>query len=123
MSGRVIEVMAWHPLVPGSDSHVGMIRTGPPDLMLIKRDEWDWQDEALCAEVGGRLFFPERGESAGDAKRVCKLCPVRAECLSFAVTEGIRWGVWGGMDEDERAELGPQHLDFRPARARNGLAA
>lgn len=120
MNIRAIGVMAWHPLIPGSDSHVGMIHAGPPDLALVNPDEWAWQDRALCAEVGNRLFFPECGESAEDAKRVCKLCDVRAECLRFAVSEGIPWGVWGGLDEDERADLGPQHLDFRPAA---GIAA
>jgi WhiB family redox-sensing transcriptional regulator len=122
MSARVIEVMAWHPLVPGSESHVGMIPSGPPDLALINPGDWEWQDKALCQEVGTRLFFPERGETAEDAKRVCASCRVRRECLAFAVREGIPWGVWGGLDEAERAALGPQHLDFRPAH-RKELAA
>lgn len=119
-SVRVIEVMTWHPLSPGSDRHLDRIdaQPGAPDLSLINPDEWDWQDRGLCAEVGGRLFFPEDGQSAQEAKQVCGLCPVRAECLAFAVRHGVKYGVWGGLDERERAGLGPQHYDFRPQEKR-----
>jgi WhiB family transcriptional regulator, redox-sensing transcriptional regulator len=125
MKPRVIEIMAWHPQVPGSDRHADRIdaQTGAPDLSLINPDEWEWQDRGLCAEVGVRLFFPERGETAEDAKRVCAMCEVRAQCLDFAVSNGIADGVWGGLDEDERRLLGPMHYDFRPARGREDLAA
>lgn len=123
MSPRAIEVMAWHPEIPGSDRHVGRIHAASaPDLALINPDEWEWQDRALCAEIGGDPFFPELGETAEDAKRVCRRCEVRAQCLDFAVREGIAFGVYGGMDERERRTLGPQHLDFRPASGRE-LAA
>lgn len=98
---------------------VSSLRTAaaPPaiDLLLVKPGELDWQDRALCAEVDSALFFPEKGETGTAAKRICRSCEVRAECLAFAVDNGIAYGVWGGMDERERRSLGPQHLDFRPA--------
>lgn len=129
MNRRVVEVMAWHPEVPGSDRHAGAIRAARPggsplpDLSLADPGEWDWQDRALCAETDPAAFFPELGEDATAAKRVCMSCEVREQCLDFAVGNGIAYGVYGGMDERERRALGTQHLDFRPARGREELAA
>jgi WhiB family transcriptional regulator, redox-sensing transcriptional regulator len=122
---RALQVMAWHPEVPGSDRHAGRIdAASAPDLALVNPDEWGWQDRALCAETDPGAFFPEKGGRAAEAaKRVCASCEVRAECLDFAVSNGIAFGVYGGMDERERRELGPQYLDFRPAPGREGLAA
>ena len=94
-----------------------------PDLALVNPDEWAWQDRALCAETDPALFHPELGETAEAARRVCRSCEVREQCLDFAVRNGIAFGVYGGMDERERRELGPQHLDFRPAPGREGMAA
>lgn len=67
-----------------------------------------WQDLALCAEVDPELFFPDKGESSRPAKRVCAGCEVRAECLQYALDHGERFGVWGGLSERERRELGRQ---------------
>jgi len=44
-------------------------------------------------------------EARTTAKRVCAECPVKLECLEYAVTNGIKDGVWGGLDEKERKEL------------------
>ena len=71
-----------------------------------------WRLEALCARVDPELFFPEKGESPKGAKVVCEHCPVRAECLRWAVSNNIRWGVWGGLTTQQR-----QHL-VRVARSR-----
>ncbi len=64
-----------------------------------------WRDEALCREVDAELFFPERGGSVREAKRVCASCPVRAECLDWAITHDQRYGVWGGLTPNERMQL------------------
>lgn len=64
-----------------------------------------WQDQALCAEVDTDLFFPEDGGSVKAPKRVCRGCPVRAECLEYALGTGQRHGVWGGLSEHERRVL------------------
>lgn len=125
---RAVEVMARRPEVPGSDRHVGGIRAArpgaaaAPDLSLINPDEWAWQDRALCAETDPAAFFPKPPATTETAKRVCRACEVRAQCLDFAVRNGIPFGVYGGLDERERRALGPQHLDF-PAAKRKGLAA
>ena len=58
-------------------------------------------EDASCSQVDPDLFFPEQG-SAADAARACKICadcPVQRQCLEFAVKTGTRWGVWGGVTE------------------------
>jgi WhiB family transcriptional regulator, redox-sensing transcriptional regulator len=66
--------------------------------------ELAWQERALCAEVGpgGDWWFPEKGGSTREAKRVCWSCEVRAECLSYALETGQGFGIWGGLSERER---------------------
>ncbi len=64
-----------------------------------------WRLEALCAETDPEAFFPEKGGSTRDAKRVCSGCTVRAECLEFALANDERFGIWGGLSERERRRL------------------
>ena len=47
--------------------------------------EQSWQDRALCAQTDPEAFFPEKGGSTREAKRVCRSCEVRAECLEYAL--------------------------------------
>ncbi len=51
------------------------------------------------------LFFPERGASTREAKEVCRGCVVREECLDYAITNGEKFGIWGGMSERERRRV------------------
>lgn len=78
-----------------------------PLAALLPRDPdaLAWQDQALCAQVGGDAWFPDMGESNAEAKRVCRACPVRGECLEYALANGEQWGVWGGMSEQQRSRL------------------
>jgi WhiB family transcriptional regulator, redox-sensing transcriptional regulator len=57
----------------------------------------DWRRSALCAQTDPELFFPEKGGTCDDAKRVCRRCPVREECLDYALSAGENFGVWGGL--------------------------
>jgi WhiB family redox-sensing transcriptional regulator len=50
------------------------------------------------------LFFPERGASTREAKAVCAGCPVRVECLDYALGNSIKYGIWGGLSEHQRRE-------------------
>jgi WhiB family redox-sensing transcriptional regulator len=63
----------------------------------------DWRDRALCLGMDPELWFPVTGPSPR-AKRVCVACPVRAECLAFALAIGAA-GIWGGLTEKERRAL------------------
>jgi WhiB family redox-sensing transcriptional regulator len=64
-----------------------------------------WQDRALCPQTDPESFFPEKGGSTREAKRVCRSCEVKAECLDYALANDERFGVWGGMSERERRRV------------------
>jgi WhiB family transcriptional regulator, redox-sensing transcriptional regulator len=60
--------------------------------------------------MAAQLFFGPDGErmqqrESREAKAVvvCALCPVRAPCLDYALENSIRHGIWGGLNEEERA--------------------
>lgn len=64
-----------------------------------------WMAEGVCAQADPEAFFPERGHSATDAKKLCMSCPVRGRCLDYALSNHERFGVWGGLSEHERSQL------------------
>ena len=64
-----------------------------------------WQADALCAETDPEAFFPEKGGSTRDAKRICESCEVREQCLEYALQNDERFGIWGGLSERERRKL------------------
>ncbi len=64
-----------------------------------------WQERALCAQTDPEAFFPEKGGSTREAKRVCLTCDVQAECLEYALGHDERFGIWGGLSERERRKL------------------
>jgi WhiB family transcriptional regulator, redox-sensing transcriptional regulator len=68
-------------------------------------DDQGWQDRALCAQTDPESFFPEKGGSTREAKRVCRSCEVKGECLDYALENDERFGIWGGMSERERRRL------------------
>jgi WhiB family redox-sensing transcriptional regulator len=78
---------------------------GVTGAVLDEGDHPDWQDRALCAETDPEAFFPEKGGSTREAKRICSGCEVRAECLEYALAHDERFGIWGGLSERERRRL------------------
>ena len=68
-------------------------------------DDLTWQERALCAQTDPEAFFPEKGGSTREAKKVCRSCEVRNECLEYALAHDERFGIWGGMSERERRRL------------------
>jgi WhiB family redox-sensing transcriptional regulator len=73
-----------------------------PDPIIL---EENWQDDANCLGVDPDLFFPERGASTREAKEVCRGCVVREQCLEFALQNGEKFGIWGGLSERERRRI------------------
>jgi WhiB family redox-sensing transcriptional regulator len=67
----------------------------------------DWQPESLCAPIANTYvrdndyFFSGNPDDTIIAKRICSQCPVRAECLQYALEHRKLDGVWGGRDERE----------------------
>jgi WhiB family redox-sensing transcriptional regulator len=63
----------------------------------------DWRDEAACLGRNPDSFYPERSHTeAARAKAICKGCPVREDCLTEAIINNERFGIWGGMDTQQR---------------------
>lgn len=85
-----------HPTVPGNDAFVALL--GEPDVQ-------EWQERALCAQTDPEAFFPEKGGSTREAKRICASCEVRSECLEYALAHDERFGIWGGLSERERRRI------------------
>ena len=77
------------------------------ELYLLEDDgdENSWQERALCAQTDPEAFFPEKGGSTREAKRVCLTCDVRGSCLEYALGNDERFGIWGGLSERERRKL------------------
>lgn len=78
-----------------------------------------WQVTGLCRGNHSYLFFPpstverkeERERREQKAKAICQVCPVKQECLEFALEIREPYGIWGGLTETERR----QHLARRSA--------
>lgn len=71
-----------------------------------------WMEQGSCRGYSPDTFFPSDGVGVIRTQRICAACPVRAECLEYALVNHIEHGVWGGTSERER-------LRIRRARARN----
>ncbi|WP_349828702.1 WhiB family transcriptional regulator [Brevibacterium litoralis] len=96
-------VPTWNPETPAADdqavSPLSLLLGGTPDGLLA------WQDQALCAQTDPEAFFPEKGGSTREAKKVCASCEVRSECLDYALDNDERFGIWGGLSERERRKI------------------
>lgn len=68
-------------------------------------DPGRWVDDAACKDVDTDVFFPDRGGKAGPAKLMCYACAAKAECLDYALTNNIKYGIWGGVGEGSRRKM------------------
>lgn len=92
------------------------------ELFSTVIDEGDWRDDAACANHPelDELFFPYvNNEGRGlvmynEGKKICESCPVREECLRFALETNQRYGLWGGHSPTERKILKSEGLDDAP---------
>ena len=80
-----------HPTTAGLQALVGLIP--------------EWMSEAACAQIDSDPWFPEKGGSTREVKKICAACPVQTQCLKYALDHDERFGVWGGMSERERRRL------------------
>jgi WhiB family redox-sensing transcriptional regulator len=83
----------------GEDHNVEIVE------LLSGMEDRGWQARSNCMGVDPDLFFPERGASTREAKEVCRGCVVRDDCLEYALDNGEKFGIWGGMSERERRRL------------------
>jgi WhiB family redox-sensing transcriptional regulator len=81
----------------------------------VATDRWEygWQWQAACrGEEAGLFFAPNHYETKNQkdarehrAKSICAGCPVRIDCLEYAVRIREPHGIWGGLNELERRHL------------------
>lgn len=57
--------------------------------------------QGICSDPDGPDFFSPLAEDVRRAKNLCALCPVRFECLQYALSVPETYGVWGGADQWE----------------------
>lgn len=65
----------------------------------------DWMERAKCADAEPETFYPEKGQPADTAKAICAMCPVTKECLEYALANGEKFGVFGGLSPRERQQV------------------
>jgi WhiB family transcriptional regulator, redox-sensing transcriptional regulator len=103
----------YRPSVP-EDWFIDPVKLGMPGLRpnypgpnVVEDDDnpLSWQTDALCAQTDPEAFFPEKGGSTRDAKKICTTCEVKAQCLDYALANDERFGIWGGLSERERRRL------------------
>lgn len=97
-----------HPGGVPDDWFIDPVRLGVPGVRHAVTDDGNalaWQSDALCAQTDPEAFFPEKGGSTRDAKKICATCEVRAQCLEYALANDERFGIWGGLSERERRKL------------------
>lgn len=67
----------------------------------------DWMTDGLCKDNHDPWFDAHPAEEL-QAKKICERCPVREECLDYALDKGIWIGVFGGLNPDERKKHAKQ---------------
>jgi WhiB family redox-sensing transcriptional regulator len=79
-----------------------------------------WVDHAICSTTDPELFFPSSGDAAPQAKRICQVCPVRKQCLDYALKYHEPVGIWGGLSPRERMDFRRGKLKFCEHGGRRG---
>jgi WhiB family redox-sensing transcriptional regulator len=82
--------------------------------LALGNADYSWRVNAICRDTDPELFFPvgTTGQALlqiAKAKGVCCQCPVKVECLDFAIDTNQDTGIWGGLSEDERRNLRRQN--------------
>jgi WhiB family redox-sensing transcriptional regulator len=98
---------------PGTRPWEWVIYNMPDTAAATRRSAWglesadtdNWRDRSLCNQVDPEMWFPDKGGSTKEAKKVCQGCEVRTECLQYALDHDERFGIWGGLSEPERRKL------------------
>ena len=78
----------------------------------MPRSDESWMSGAACKDLGFDVFFGEEKPTREErlialraAVAVCTDCPVRVPCATYAVDEGLRYGIWGGLSPERRQKL------------------
>ena len=83
-----------------------------PQLPLPLAENWHWQLDAACRGMDVEIFYHPTAERRStkqhridQAKKVCGGCPVVQQCRQQALETREPYGIWGGLSEDERADI------------------
>ena len=90
--------------------------------LALRAADDEWRDRALCRNTDPSLFFPVGTTGVAlvqieHAKQVCNQCPVKQECLDFALATNQDSGIWGGLSEEERRVIRRQRVAAQRAAA------
>jgi hypothetical protein len=99
MTNRIRPPRAIEVLAARNDPRLLAAREANPDS--------EWRDRAACRglDAFSEVFFPRPNADPGPALAWCGPCPVRAECLAWALLHRAADGVWGGTTEEERRAM------------------
>ena len=75
------------------------------DLLAELLNRPKWQRRAACQGMGAGTFVMAKGQTGDPARATCLSCPVRPECLEYALTHPEVDGVWGGTSRQERRRI------------------
>lgn len=74
----------------------------------------DWHARRACTEADAELFFPGRYDPSGKAKALCRICPVREDCLRYSLeSTRAEHGIWGGFGDRTRRVIAVQYREGR----------
>lgn len=71
----------------------------------------NWRQRSACSGLDTEMFFPASDAEAAAAQAVCATCPVRDQCLEWALVTRQEDGVWGGLTDNERRRLRRRRRD------------
>lgn len=71
----------------------------------------DWRAHGACSGTDPNLWFAVGAIEHRHAKSICRRCPVREQCLAYAMEAPVDHGIWGGLTERERRRFRRQAAD------------
>ncbi len=82
----------------------------PASILALAHADYNWRRQAICRDTDPDLFFPVGTTGYAlvqidRAKQVCGECPVKVDCLDYALETNQDAGIWGGTSEEERRGL------------------
>lgn len=92
----------------------GELQRTTPRSYDVDRPSTLFRHNGLCAQTDMDAFFPEKGGSTREAKRVCQACDIREDCLEVSLATQERFGIWGGLSERERRKVSKLVTTFMP---------
>lgn len=72
---------------------------------MVASIDQDWRAFASCASADPDLWFSVGALEHKQAKEICRRCPVRRDCLNYAMDSPVDHGIWGGFTERERRKV------------------